>query len=284
MPMWNTPIACRGRARLMELLALLGLAWLSLPALASCPGHAFTEPAQLKLTGESVMIVTHASSNDDGRIATKSGVDEAVRFAKKRRIPVVYLQDDRPAINYFMEDCSPDYWVYSEGGEIGFDVPASHLYTTGGHLEECLSSTLHDVLLGWARKPRRNLTVTYFMDAIFSNGKYIEETDPYHRDYVRFMGIVTYDKPAGEHYQKLTLLETMGIILDERRQYEYLQRILPQFARTLGPDYRVELKLLASPAKVLQPGRGPRPPVLRFEFLDSAASVEEFPFLRTSQR
>jgi hypothetical protein len=129
----------------MKLLALLGLAWLSLPALASCPGHAFTEPTQLKLTGESVMIVTHASSNDDGRIATKSGVDEAVRFAKKRRIPVVYLQDDRPAINYFMEDCSPDYWVYSEGGEIGFDVPASHLYTTGGHLEECLSSTLHDV-------------------------------------------------------------------------------------------------------------------------------------------
>ena len=114
------------------------------------------------------MIVTHASSNDDARFATKLGVDEAVRFARSRRIPLVYLQDDREPAAYFMEDCEPDYWVRSEGGELGFDVGASHVYVVGGHLEECLSFTLNEILDSWARGPRRDLTITLFMDAIFS--------------------------------------------------------------------------------------------------------------------
>ncbi len=219
------------------------------------------------------MIVTHASSNDDGRVATKFGVDEAVRFAKKNRIPVVYLQDDRPAANYFMEDCSPDYWVSSNDGEVRFDVTPSHVYVVGGHLELCLSSTLNDVLMNWAKKPQHNLTVSYFMDGIFSNGKYIDESDPYHGDYVRFMGIVNYSRPAGEHFPKITLLETMGIIINETRQYDYLKRVLPRYDRTLGADYRVELKMSESTVRVLQRGQGERPPVLRFDFIDSADNL-----------
>jgi hypothetical protein len=221
-----------------------------------------------------VLIVTHASSNDDGRAATKLGVDDAVYYAKHKRMQVVYLQDDRPAENYFMEDCNPDFWAASEGGEVRFDITPSRVYVVGGHLEECLAATLNDVLVSWSKKPRRNFTVTYLMDGIFSNGKNIEETDRYYRDYQRFMGIVTYNKPAGEHYQKLTLLETMGIIVDERLQYNYLQRILPRFDRTMGPEYRVEIKLMDSPARILQAGIGRRPPVLRFEFIDSAVTLD----------
>ena len=253
----------------------------SLPALGACPKHAFTDPAEVRLAGNSVMIVTHASSNDDGRIATKLGVDQAIRFAKEHRIPVVYLQDDRPEDAYFMEDCKPDYWVSSDGG-VGFDVPASRVYLIGGHLEECMSTTVHDVLLQWSRKPKRDLTVTYFMDGIFSNGRYVQSTDPWSGRYHRFISIVTYAKPAGEHFQKVTLLETMGVIRDERRQYEYLERILPHFERTM-PDYRVELKLMDAPARVLQRGRGERPPVLRFHFIDSAVSVETAALFRTTE-
>lgn len=223
------------------------------------------------------MIVTHASSNDDGRIASKFGVDEAVRFAKKRRIPIIYLQDDRPADNYFMKEC-PDYWIFSTGGEIRFDVAPSHVYLAGGHLELCLSITANDILLNWAKKPRRNLKISYFMDGIFSNGKYIEESDPYFKDYTRFMGIVNYARPAGEYFPKLTLLESMGIILNETRQYDYLKRILPRYDRTLPADYRVELNVRGSRSQVLQPGKKDagqpgRPPVLRFEFIDSADNL-----------
>lgn len=224
------------------------------------------------------MIVTHASSNDDGRIASKFGVDQAVRFAKKNRVPVIYLQDDRPAENYFMEDCNPDHWVYSGGGEIGFDVAPSQVFVVGGHLELCLSATVNDILLKWANKPLRNLTVSYLMDGIFSNGKNIAESDPYYNDYIRFMGIVNYSRPAGEYFPKLTLLETMGVILNETRQYDYLQRVLPRYDRTLPADYRVELTMTGSRPKLLQPGKRPgdrpgRPPTLRFVFLDSADNL-----------
>src|SRR4029077_5399714 len=105
---------------------------------------------------------------------------EAIRFAKKKRIPVIYLQDDRPHENYFMEDCNPDSWVFSGDGSLQFNVSPAHVYVVGGHLEECLSRTLHDVLTSWAKQPGRNLTLTYFMDGIFSNGKGITEADPYY--------------------------------------------------------------------------------------------------------
>lgn len=154
-------------------------------------------------------------------------------------------------------------------------VPVPKLYAVWGHLEECQFNTLNEVLLSWAKKPARNLTVTYFMDGIFSNGKRIDESDPYYADYEKFMRIVTYSRPAGEHYPKLTLLETMGIILKERLQYDYLQRVLPRYDRTL-PDYRVELRLNDSVMRVLQPGRGERPPVLHFEFLDSADAASQY--------
>jgi hypothetical protein len=166
---------------------------------------------------------------------------------------------------------------------VRFDVPASRLYLIGGHLEECLSATVHDVLLNWSRKPKRNLTVTYFMDGIFSNGRNIQDSDPYIRRYRRFISIATYNKPAGEHYQKITLLETMGVIIDQKRQYEYLERILPHYERTL-PDYRVEVKLMDSPARVVQRGRGERPPVLRFRLIDSAVSVETAALFRTTEQ
>lgn len=259
----------------MQRLAVLALSAFSIASFANCPQHALTDPAKVRLTGDSLMIVTHASSNDDGRIASKFGVDEAVRFAKKSHIPVVYLQDDRPAENYFMRDCDPDYWVSSKDGEIRFEIAATHVYLVGGHLELCLAATANDILMQWSKMPRSHLTLTYFMDGVYSNGMYMEESDPYHRDYLRFMGIVNYGRPASEYFPKLTLLETMGIIVNETRQIDYLRRALPHYERTLPSHYRVELRLSEASSKVLQPGkRQPGQttpsPALLIEFLDSA--------------
>ena len=262
----------------MRHVAFLIVCICSLAARASCPEHSFTDPSQIRLNGDSVMIVTHASSNDDGRIASKFGVDEAVRYARKHRIPVIYLQDDRSADRYFMEDCKPDYWVFSKGGEIPFDIPASHVYIAGGHLEMCLAVTINDVLQKWAQHPRPNFTMSFFMDGIFSNGKDIEEKDPYYKDYMRFVQIVNYSRPAGEYFPKLTLLETMGVIVNETRQYDYLTRVLPRYDRTLPADYRVELSMSGARPKLLQPGKKSpdqpgRPPLLRFAFIDSADNI-----------
>ncbi len=255
--------------RILLLALLPGLAW------ATCPPRPFTDPAAVRLGGDAVMIVTHATSTHDARFATKRGVDEAVRFARSRGIPVVYLQDDTPAQFYFMEDCAPDYQVFSAGGEVGFEVPVSHVYVVGGHLELCLAQTLSDVLLAWSKQAPRNLTLTFFMDAIYSNGKAVEESDVYYPDFRKFMSVVTYGRPGGEHWPKLSLLETMGVIQREEHELEYLKKVLPPYARTLPADYRVELTMNDSVVKVLRPSPGGwHPPTLRFRFFDSALDLE----------
>ncbi|MEW6163961.1 MAG: hypothetical protein AB1642_02745 [Pseudomonadota bacterium] len=259
---------------LLTILAMLAAASVR----ADCPPHAFSAPGAVKLQGDAVMIVTHATSTHDARFSTKRGVDEAVRFAKARRIPVIYLQDDTPDRFYFMEDCDPDHWVASQGGEIGFDVPVRHLYIVGGHLELCLSATLHDVLYQWARKPpARTLTVTYFMDAIYSNGKLVDPADPFYADFQRFMGVVTYGRPGGEHWPKLTLLETLGVIRREEHELEYLRQALPRWDTTFPAEWRVEVQLNDSVKKVLRKAPGWNPPTLLFRFVDSALSLERIP-------
>lgn len=256
------------RAFLFLLFALLAQA-----AGAVCTPHAFSDPARVRLTGDAVMIVTHATSTHDARFSAKRGVDEAVRYAKERRIPVIYLQDDTPLQFYYMEDCAPDHWVFSQGGEISFAVPPSHLYIVGGHLELCMSTTLHDVIYQWAKKyPPRNLTITYFMDAIYSNGKLVDPSDPFYDDFQRFMGIITYGRPSGEHWPKLNLLETMGVIIREEHELEYLRQALPRWDTTFPDNWRVEVQMNDSVKKVLRSAPGWNPPTLLFRFVDSALS------------
>ena len=240
---------------------------------AACPPHERVQAQAVRFAADAVLIVTHPSSAHDARLASKRGVDEAVRFAKGQRIPVVYLQDDGPEHLYFVDDCAPDHWIASEGGEIAFPTLPPHVFVAGGHLELCLSHTLHDVLLTWVRQPGgppRRLTLTYLMDAIYSNGREIEEHDPWYEDFRRFMSVVTYGRPGGEHWPKLTLLETLGVIRKESHELAYLRKTLPHWARTVPENYRVEIVLNESAPVVLRDARGWNPPTLRFHFVDSA--------------
>jgi hypothetical protein len=255
---------------------LIGLAMLlaSAGAVAGCPSARFTLPTDVMLPDRPMMIVTHASSMYDARLATKRGLDEAVRYAKSRRMPVVYLVDDSPTRHYFMDDCVPDHWVHSEGGELHFDVRSAHVYVAGGHLESCLSRTLHDLLQQWASGPARDLTVTYLMDAIYSNGKAMDERHPAQRALQTFMGIVTYGRPSGEHWPKVTMLEMMGVIRNLDVSLAFLKAVVPNWRVDFPPSYRVELQLYDANPIVLQAGTllGPR---LRFHFVDSAVTLSD---------
>lgn len=244
-------------------------------ASAACRRHDITPPSAIKINGDSVMIVVHQSSTYDARFSTKRGVDEAVRYAKDRKIPVIYLQDDTPDEYYFMADCYPDYWAFSAGGEINFEVTASHVYIVGGHLELCMSAALHDIIYQWAKRSPRNFKITYFMDAIYSNGKMIDPSDPFYHDFDRFLSIVTYGRPGGEHWPKLSLLETMGIIRKEENMLNYIQQILPRWDTTFPNSYRIEVQLNDSPKKVLRATGGPSSPTVLFHFVDSALHLAE---------
>lgn len=258
------------------LIAIICLLFLP-SAWAACRQHEITPPSKVRINGDSVMIVVHQSSTYDARFSTKRGVDEAVRFAKDKKIPVIYLQDDTPDEYYFMADCYPDHWVYSAGGEINFDVTASHVYIVGGHLELCMSAALHDIIYQWAKRSPRNYRITYLMDAIYSNGKMIDPSDPFYHDFDRFLNIVTYGRPGGEHWPKLSLLETMGIIRNEEHELNYIKQILPRWDSTFPESYRIEVQLNNSVKKVLRSAEGWFPPTVLFHFVDSALRLSELP-------
>ncbi len=250
------------------------LPWATANVLANCPEHQVRRAEQVRLTGDSVLFVVHASSTYDARFASKRGVDEAVRFAKQRGIQVVYLKDDSPEQFYFMQDCSPSLWLYSRGGELNLEKVPAHVYIAGGHLELCMAVALNEIIFNWKRKAAGNLTVTYLMDAIYSNGKLIEASDPFYADFNRFMEVVTYGRPGSEHWPKLSLLETMGLIVREERQLQYLEHVLPRWENTFPGQYQVELSLNGERKKVLRKASGLMPPTLRFEFYDSALSID----------
>lgn len=257
----------------MKFLVALMLALSSQLALAVCPPHALTDPDKVVLNGDSVMLVTHASMFYDARLSSKRGIDEAVKFAKSSKIPVVYLKDGSPEADYFMNDCSPDYWVYSENGELKFDVKPTQVYIVGGHLEKCMYTTVKDLLTSWAKQPARNLTLTYFMDGIYSNGEMVRKKDPYYADFEIFMRAATRGRPGGEYWPKLNLLETMGVINKEEHELEFLMDAVPEFEKIMPPGYRVELQMNNSVVKVLQAAPGWHPPTLRFRFVDSALKM-----------
>ena len=263
--------------QVLRFLSLIGLLFLLASwAQASCPAPRLSDPASVQPQGDTVMVVVHASSTFDSRYSSKRGVDEAIRFAREAHIPLIYLVDDSPGQFYFMDDCAPDYWVFSEGGEIRFKLAVPrHLYIVGGHLELCLSTALHDILYQWAQQPARDIEVTYLMDAIYSNGKLIDQGERFYPDYARFMGIVNYGRPGGEHWPKLNLLETMGVIIDQDRQLEYIRQILPRWENTFPDTYRVDVRLNDSVRKVLRPASGWNPPTLSFHFVDSAISLQK---------
>ena len=258
----------------MKALLALALSLLAGSVLAACPAPAFTKPGDIALTGKSLLIVTHASARFDPRFSSKRGVNEATTYARSRKIPIIYLHDDGPGQDYFMDDCDPTYWVRSEEGELPFAIAPSHVYVAGGHLEKCLSTTVHDILYSWARQPARNLTLTFLMDAIYSNGKLVEPSDPFYGDFGVFMRAATYGRPGGEYWPKLNLLETMGVINKEEHELEYLKKTLPHYERTMPAAYRVELQMNDSVVKVLRPGSGWRPPTLKFHFVDSALKLD----------
>lgn len=240
---------------------------------AACHEPRLTPPEAVRIDSSSVLIVTHASALYDSRYAIKHGLDQAVMWAKERRIPVVYLVDESPIRYYEMEDCSPDYWVRSIDGEVPFDVNARTVYFAGGHLEHCLNRTANEVLFRqMAQRPSRTQYV-FLMDAIYSNGKSVEESDPYYKDFSIFAGVISYGRPGGEAAPRVSLLEIAGAIKSIRHQVDYFRKILPRWDRSTPADYEINLTIKDLQSEILRKGKSFGGPKLEFIFVESADSL-----------
>jgi hypothetical protein len=235
---------------------------------APCGPFQFTDNP--KLAGDKLMIVTHPSTLWDGRFASKVGMDAAVIYAKKRGIPVVYLEGQDAPDTYFFSDCAPDYWVPSYGGEFMFEVPARHVYSVGGHWEMCQLTTQNDLMKAWGKKRGMDLVFTQVLDGLYAYGGYVLGTDPYAADFKRFMDIISFRKPGEDEWpkRKLNMLEMMGVINHEARAIEHLKRGLPRWT-DISDEYEIRMTLNGKFVEVLRPGKGEKPNTLTFEFVDS---------------
>jgi hypothetical protein len=70
-------------------------------------------------------------------------------------------------------------------------------------------------------------------------------------------------------------LETMGIILREDHELEYIKKILPRWDRTFPRNYRIAVQMNDSVKKVLRTAPGWNPPTVLFRFVDSALNLSE---------
>ena len=257
----------------MKNLLLVFLALFAGLAHAYCPPRPLGTPDEIKVEQDSLFVVTHASTKYDARLATKYGLDRATNFAKMRGIPMVYLQDDVIEANYFTEECSPEYWLYSANGELGFEVQSSNVFFAGGHLEQCLFTTVTDVISSWAAQKERDLSMTFLMDAIYSSGELVGEGDEYFANYSTFMRVLNHGRAEEGPWPKITLLETAGLIGQQKNLVDYLKRTLPNFEYALPRDYRIELYLNDDEVAVLQDPPLWSTPVLQIHFVDSVSRL-----------
>ncbi len=236
---------------------------------APCGPHSYTNPADVKLSAPAALLVTHPSTQWDGRFSSKIGVDAAVAFAKSRKFPVVYLEGVSGQDTYFFGDCEPTYWVASYGGEFSFEVAPNHIYSVGGHWELCQRLTQETLMQIWSTKTGVDLTFTEVLDGLYSYGAYVLESDPYRADFRRFIEVVSYRRPGPDWPKpKLNLLEMMGIIGDRNLQIAYLKRNLPSYSQ-LGPEYETQLWYNGQMVEVLAPARTMPKHIFKVEFVDS---------------
>ena len=258
----------------MKFYLILFLALFSQASLATCQKPVFVDPAQVNPTSDTILIVTHASGTYDTRLSSKRGVDEAISFAKRKGIPVIYLQDKTPEAEYFMTDCRPDYRVFSQDGELPFEVKASHVYVVGGHLEQCLYRTVEGVINSWARQQIEDRTLTFLMDGIYSTGELVEEQDSYYSDFQKFTRAVGHRRTDADPMPKITLLETLGVIDKEDGEIDFLARTLPNYGAVLSAAYRAELRLNKSLVKKIESEQDDTVASIHFDFVDSAVRLD----------
>ena len=254
----------------MKSFLVLVLVLFSQAALATCQRPPFTPPSQVSLDSDTVLLVTHASTTYDTRLSSKLGVDRAVRAARKKGIPVVYLEDRTPEDQYFTADCSPDYRVFSRDGEVPFEVKASRVYVVGGHLEHCLARTVNDVIASWARQPVRSRNLTFLMDGIYSTGELIEESDPFYQDFRQFKRAIAHRRTDADPSPKFSLLETLGLIDRAEAELEFLRRALPNSGEVLTSAYDVVLSLNGALSQKIRGEPEQAAARIRFNFVDSA--------------
>jgi hypothetical protein len=87
------------------------------------------------IANKHVLIVTHATTEFDQNKSATAGIDQLVQEFKAKGQPVIYLVSDQSEKGYqkwYTQDRSPDFEVFSEGGEHNLPITANEVTIVGG--------------------------------------------------------------------------------------------------------------------------------------------------------
>ncbi len=108
-----------------------------------------------KIEKQHVLIVTHATTEFDQEKSAAAGIDQLVKDFKAKGLPVIFLVSDQSTQGYqrwYTTDRSPDYEVFSEGGEHNLPISANEVTIAGGFfgstdtLNGCHALTVKDAI------------------------------------------------------------------------------------------------------------------------------------------
>lgn len=132
-----------------------------------------------QVKNQHVLIVTHASEFFDTTRSAAAGIDQIVKEFKALGRPVIYLVSDQSAEGYrqwYTEDRSPDFEIFSDGGEHNIPLAASEVTIVGGFfgstdtLPGCHALSMRDAIRMHFELSQAPLTIhvpiqaTYFYD------------------------------------------------------------------------------------------------------------------------
>ncbi|WP_413561122.1 hypothetical protein [Bdellovibrio sp. HCB209] len=133
------------------------------------------------IANKHTLIITHASTQFDEARTAKDGVDQLVREFKAKGLPVVYLVNDQSPLGYqrwYTADRSPDFEIFSEGGEHNLPVHGNEITIVGGFvgstdtLNGCQTLAMKDAIRMHFEVSKSPLTIHVPVKATYTFGEW----------------------------------------------------------------------------------------------------------------
>lgn len=192
----------------------------------------FTADEKVILNQKKLLIVTHATSEFDEKNRAKRKTNETIQRFLNQNYNVVYLQGDAYPEKYYYQNCRPDYYVLSYGGEFFFDFSASEVTSIGGHWQACQLITTRKIISNMQEMPQKKFILTQVMEAIYTYGKIsVYREDPYYQKVM--------NKISSLETNKLTLQDIINEISNLDLKLDFLERMVDHFE--IPSNFHVEI-------------------------------------------
>jgi hypothetical protein len=245
----------------------------------------FTAPNDVRVSGATVLIVTHPGEYWDFDRLTKGAVDAAIRFAKSQQIPRIYLQSAVNDSHYFPEDKNPTYIVKSTEGTFAFDVKPTIVISLGGNFSECHMLTINRLLSKW-HDSKNDLKIILIVPAIYTHtsarhlSKFSNEDLGDHslseKEWNRVRdGLKETLKKSGLNQYSVPLSEVFGYFPNDMSVANYLKHFVKTWYQTdrFLPFHRIAVRYQGI-ERMVKDAPEKDAPALRFEFINPKNSKD----------